>query len=41
MGTKSFFNKQKSQEEKIRGQNKLTIKDVQQDIESVDYVKVY
>ena len=41
MGTKSFFNKQKSQEEKIRGQNKSTIKDVQQDIESIDYVKQY
>ena len=39
MGTKSFFNKQKSQETKIRGQEKSTIKQVQQDVESVEYVK--
>jgi len=41
MGTKSFFNKQKSQEVKIRGQEKSTIDDVKQNVESVDYVKEY
>ena len=41
MGTKSFFNKQKSQEVKIRGQEKSTIEDVKQNVESVDYVKEY
>ena len=41
MGTKSFFNKQKSQEVKIRGQEKSTIEDVRSDVESVDYVKEY
>jgi len=41
MGTKSFFNKQKSQEVKIRGQEKSTIDNVKQDVESVDYVKEY
>ena len=39
MGTKSFFNKQKSQEVKIRGQEKSTIEDVKQNVESIDYVK--
>jgi len=41
MGTKSFFNKQKSQEVKIRGQEKSTIEDVKQNVESIDYVKEY
>jgi len=41
MGTKSFFNKQKSQEVKIRGQEKSTIDDVKQNVESVDYIKEY
>ena len=41
MGTKSFFNKQKSQEVKIRGQEKSTIEDVKQNVESADYVKEY
>jgi hypothetical protein len=41
MGTKSFFNKQKSQEVKIRGQEKSTIDDVKQNVESADYVKEY
>ena len=41
MGTKSFFNKQKSQEVKIRGQEKSTIEDVKQNVESVDYVKEF
>jgi hypothetical protein len=39
MGTKSFFNKQKSQEVKVRGQEKSTIADIRDDIESEDYVK--
>ena len=41
MGTKRFFNKQKSQEVKIRGQEKSTIEGVKQDVESIDYVKEY
>jgi len=41
MGTKSFFNKQKSQEVKIRGQEKSTIEDVKQNVESIDYIKEY
>ncbi len=39
MGTKSFFNKQKSQEVKIRGQEKSTIKDIRDDLESESYIK--
>ena len=39
MGTKSFFNKQKSQEIKIRGQEKSTIKDIRDDLESESYIK--
>ena len=41
MGTKSFFNKQKSQETSIRGQEKLTIQDLSNNVESVEYVKQY
>ena len=41
MGTKSFFNKQKSQEAKIRSQEKSTIDAVKQNVESVDYIKEY
>ena len=41
MGTKSFFNKQKSLETKIRGQEKSSIDDVKQDVESVDYVREF
>ena len=41
MGTKSFFNKQKSQDTKLRGQEKSTIQDNKQNVESVDYVKEY
>jgi hypothetical protein len=41
MGTKSFFNKQKSQEVKIRGQEKSTVEDVKQNVESIDYIKEY
>jgi len=41
MGTKSFFNKQKTQEVKIRGQEKSTIDDVRENIESIDYVKEF
>ena len=41
MGTKSFFNKQKSQEIKSRGQEKSTIDDIKENIESVDYIKEY
>jgi len=39
MGTKSFFNKQKSQEVKLRGQEKSTIDDVKQNVESSNYIK--
>lgn len=41
MGTKSFFNKQKSQEVKIRGQKKSTIDNVKQNVESIEYIKEY
>ena len=41
MGTKSFFNKQKSQEAKIRGQEKSTINDAGQNVESINYIKEY
>ena len=41
MGTKSFFNKQKSQEAKIRGQKKITIDNVKQNVESIEYIKEY
>tara|TARA_R110001583_G_scaffold3316_1_gene21573 strand:+ start:6179 stop:14521 length:8343 start_codon:yes stop_codon:yes gene_type:complete len=41
MGTKSFFNKQKSQETKIRGQEKSTIIDVKNDVESSDYIEQF
>ena len=41
MGTKSFFNKQKSQETKIRSQEKSTIDAVKEDVESIDYIKEF
>tara|TARA_R100000234_G_scaffold117126_1_gene95131 strand:+ start:17757 stop:26054 length:8298 start_codon:yes stop_codon:yes gene_type:complete len=41
MGTKSFFNKQKSQEVKLRGQEKSTIDEVSQNVESIEYLKEY
>ena len=41
MGTKSFFNKQKTQEVKLRGQEKSTIQEITSSIESTEYVKEY
>ena len=41
MGTKSFFTKQKSQEAKLRSEEKSTIQGVTSSVESADYIKEY
>ena len=41
MGTKSFFTKQKTQDSKLRGEEKSTIREVTSSVESVDYIKEF
>ena len=41
MGTKSFFTKQKTQDSKLRGEERSTIQEVTSSIESIEYIKEF